>query len=38
MLWFRNFLSYFKEKPLVLGRWNLKYKHMDYYENKEYPH
>lgn len=28
-----------KPKPkLLLGRWNLKYNHMKYYENKDYPY
>lgn len=22
----------------ILGRWNLKYKHIQYYENKNYPY
>ena len=35
---YKKFTSYFKTKPLLLGHWNLKYKHIKYYENKNYPY
>lgn len=26
------------QEKLLLGRWNLKYNHTKYYENKNYPY
>jgi hypothetical protein len=37
-MWLTKIMNYFIEKPLLLGRWNLKYNHMKYYENKKYPY
>lgn len=37
-MWIINIYKWMKHKPLLLGRWNLKYNDMKYYENKNYPH
>jgi hypothetical protein len=36
--WIRVWFNGGKDFERSLGRWNLKYEHMKYYEGKQYPY